>query len=390
LILDKDGVNMRNNEKKLGIYIHIPFCKAKCLYCDFNSLPCRDDFVPAYFNALKKEIAFYAGRLNGYGIKTVFIGGGTPSYVDAHYIYEVIAHMKNLFDMGECREITIETNPGTLSIDKLTAYRSMGINRLSIGLQAWQNRLLSQLGRIHKVEEFVENYNLAQKAGFENINVDLIFGIPGQTFGDWAETLECTAELEPAHLSCYSLIIEEGTVFGTRFERGELVPVEDELDRRMYWHTIEKLKSLGYKHYEISNFSKEGFECAHNLIYWKEREYVGLGAGAHSYFSGRRFNNVYGIEKYISTLSQGCLPVENPIDISKEDEMSEFMMLGLRLVDGVSAKEFEERFERGLLDKFGSQIESLLERKLIEVDNGFVKLTRLGLDLANQVFIEFV
>ncbi|NLP13019.1 MAG: oxygen-independent coproporphyrinogen III oxidase [Clostridium sp.] len=381
---------MTKTGRRLGIYIHIPFCKAKCLYCDFNSFPCRDDFIPAYFNALKREIALYAERLKGYSIETVFIGGGTPSFVDAHNIYEIIEFMKNTFEMENCYEITIETNPGTLSFDKLMAYRTVGINRISIGLQAWQNRLLSQLGRIHTVEEFIENYNFAQKAGFDNINVDLIFGIPGQTFCDWMETLEYTASLKPAHLSCYSLIIEEGTVYGTRLKKGELVPVDDEVDRKMYWHTIDKLGSLGYEHYEISNFAKEGFKCAHNMIYWKEREYIGFGAGAHSYFKGQRFNNVYDIEEYIGILNRGCSPVENPLHITKEDEMSEFVMLGLRLIEGVRVKEFGEMFDRDIFEVFRRQIESLLQRGLIEVSNGFIKLTKLGLDLANQVFVEFV
>lgn len=381
---------MLDNKKNIGLYIHIPFCKAKCLYCDFNSFTCRDDFVPAYFNALKQEIALYADILKDYSIKTVFIGGGTPSLVNAHNIYEIIILLRQMLDMDKCSEITIEANPGTLSYEKLTTYKIIGINRLSIGLQAWQNHLLSQLGRIHTIEEFVENFHLARKVGFNNINVDLIFGIPGQTFKDWSSTLEYVGELCPEHLSCYSLKIEEGTVFGTRLESGELIPIDDEIDREMYHETILKLGAISYKHYEISNFSKEGYMCKHNLIYWKGQEYIGVGAGAHSYFKDQRFNNAYSIEEYTDAINKGRIPVENPLAISKEDNICEFMMLGLRLTDGVSAKEFEERFEKNVFEVFGVQIENLSNRKLIEVDNGFIKLTRLGLDLANQVFMEFI
>ncbi|HHV30063.1 radical SAM family heme chaperone HemW [Acetivibrio mesophilus] len=378
------------NEKNLGIYIHIPFCKAKCLYCDFNSFACRDDFVPAYFNALKKEICRYSDIVKGYKVKTVFIGGGTPSYIDAHNIYEIVSLLKQRFDMDNCFELTIETNPGTVDLEKLLTYRQAGLNRLSMGLQASQNHLLKSLGRIHTAEEFEESYHLAVKAGFDNINVDLIFAIPGQSFEDWMETINKVTELKPRHLSCYSLIIEDGTVFGTRYSKGELTPVEDELDRKMYWYAVEKLNTLGYKHYEISNFSKEGFECAHNLIYWKEQEYIGIGAGAHSYLNGHRFNNIYNIDDYVRIINSGRLPVENRIAVERKDEISEFMMLGLRLVDGVSIREFEERFGEDVLEVFGSQIESLVKRGLIGIEKGSVKLTKLGFDLANQAFMEFV
>lgn len=379
-----------SNKKDLGIYIHIPFCKAKCLYCDFNSFACRDDFVPAYFNALKKEICLYSNIIKEYEIKTVFIGGGTPSYVEPYNIYEVVSLLKEMFNMDNCFEITIETNPGTLDLEKLLMYRKAGINRLSIGLQAWQNHLLKSLGRIHTIREFVENYHLAKKAGFDNINVDLIFAIPGQSLEDWMETINKVAELNPQHLSCYSLIIEEGTVFGNRFSKGEMLPVEDELDREMYWYAVERLKTMGYKHYEISNFSKEGFECAHNLTYWKEHKYIGIGAGAHSYFNGQRFNNTYNIEQYVRIINESRLPVENHTAVETKDEISEFMMLGLRLVDGVGIREFKERFREDALEVFENQIETLSKRGLIEVENGFVKLTKLGLDLANQAFMEFV
>lgn len=381
---------MLGDDKELGLYIHIPFCKSKCYYCDFNSFACRDDFVPAYFNALKKEIALYSNILKDFRIKTVFIGGGTPSLVGAHNIYEVVVLLRQAFNIAKGAEITIETNPGTLSYEKLATYKVVGINRLSIGLQAWQNRLLRDLGRIHTIEEFIENYNLAKKVGFNNINIDLIFGIPNQAFEDWVGTIESVSALEPAHLSCYSLKIEEETVFGRRLESGELVPLDDELDRDMYWEAIERLGGKGYKHYEISNFAKDGFLCRHNLIYWKGEEYIGIGAGAHSYFNGERFNNVGDILEYANSIDKGQIPKENILLITDEDKMSEFMILGLRLIDGICMKEFERKFNKNIMDIYGAQLNSLLEKGFIHMDKGFLKLSDSGLDLANQVFVEFL
>ncbi|HOP99686.1 MAG TPA: radical SAM family heme chaperone HemW [Acetivibrio clariflavus] len=377
-------------DDSIGIYIHIPFCKAKCYYCDFNSFACRDELVPAYFSALKKEISLSAEKLKGYNIKSVFIGGGTPSSVDAQYIYEVLHLLYKEFCMDKDAEISIEANPGTLTEEKLKTYKDIGVNRLSMGLQAWQDTILKRLGRIHTSEEFEQNFKTARKIGFDNINVDLIFGIPGQTVEDWRHTLEKVTALEPEHLSCYSLKIEEGTVFGKMLEKGELVPIEDDIDREMYSFCKDFLLKKGYRHYEISNFAKPGFACRHNLIYWKAEEYVGFGTGAHSYFKSARFNNIYDLESYINGIEEGKEVTENFEFIDEKERMAEFMILGLRLIDGVRMEDFKSRFNKEIRKVYGQQIDKLMENELLTVKDGTIALSSLGLDFANQVFMEFI
>lgn len=378
------------NRKSIGIYIHIPFCRSKCFYCDFNSFACRDELVPAYFNALKKEIGIYAKKLENYTVKTIFIGGGTPSAVKAQYIIEILKLVNKELNIDEVEEISIETNPGTLTFEKLQAYRDMGVNRLSIGLQAWQDSILKRLGRIHTAKEFEDNFRLARKAGFTNINVDLIFGIPQQTFENWYETMKSVTALEPEHMSCYSLKIEEGTVFGNRLEKGELVPIDDNIDREMYNFCKCHLAEKAYEHYEISNFAKAGYKCRHNLIYWNAEEYIGIGAGAHSFFKGIRYNNVYDIESYIESILAGEIPTENSEVINKKESMTEFMILGLRLIDGIRIDHFKFRFGEDIYSVYGDEISKLLDRGLIIIKNGSVRLSSVGLDYANQVFMEFV
>jgi oxygen-independent coproporphyrinogen-3 oxidase len=378
------------NKNDLGLYIHVPFCKSKCFYCDFNSFAGKEEFIPSYFKALKAELEYYKNKLIGFRIKTIFIGGGTPTLVEPQYLNEILVCCKQNLNVEEDAEITIESNPGTLSFDKLMSYKTMGINRISIGLQAWQKKLLSKLGRIHSLEEFLENYNLARKVGFKNINIDLIFGLPGQTLKDWEETLEKVLQLQPEHVSCYSLKIEEGTAFGKWVETGELEVVEDELDREMYYLAKEMFKNFHLTHYEISNFAKSGFECKHNLVYWKQDEYIGIGAGAHSFFMSRRYNNIYDIEKYISIDFSKEPPVEGVNIIEKQEAMSEFLILGLSLLDGISGSEFYNRFKVDLFDIYNEKINLLKNKNLIEIFGDKIKLTKLGLDLANQVFVEFV
>lgn len=409
-------------DNSIGIYIHIPFCKSKCYYCDFNSYSGREHLAGSYFDALISEMKDSAASLRGRPVRSVFIGGGTPSLVEPKYIDSLLEVCSKYFKMEPDAEISMESNPGTLSLEKLKVYKAAGVNRLSIGLQAWQDRLLESLGRIHRRRQYVENMEAAFRAGFSNINTDLIFGLPGQTFDDWRETLEAVSSIggtgansgaaktgELTHLSCYSLKIEEGTNFGDRLEAGELIPADDELDRRMYHYTVEFLGREGYRHYEISNFARPGYECRHNLIYWKAEEYAGFGAGAHSYLDHRRFNNVQGIEEYIDAAAKmgaggrgglfipgdrakGALH-ESMEFIDDREAMSEHMILGLRLIDGVSAAEFEARFGASIRKIYGGKLENLVKQGLLAKEQdcgGRYRLTALGLDLANRVFAEFI
>jgi oxygen-independent coproporphyrinogen-3 oxidase len=412
-------------ENRIGIYVHVPFCKAKCNYCDFNSYSGRESLAGSYFDALFSEMKHRAVGLEGRPVRSVFIGGGTPTLVDPTYISGLLELCSKLFKLEPDAEISLESNPGTLSYESLKSYRAAGVNRLSIGLQAWQDRLLKELGRIHDRGQFEDNFSAAVEAGFQNINVDLIFGLPGQTFEEWAETLEAVTELgkkaasEPGkdvvrelgegmaagpegdpltHLSCYSLKIEEGTVFGDRYDAGTLKPAEDELDRRMYRHAVEYLAGRGFRQYEISNFARPGRECRHNLIYWKAEEYAGFGAGAHSYLNGMRFSNTAGIEQYIGAVKRigENVPSGQSLQldmqfIDKHEAMAEFMILGLRLNEGIRAAEFRTRFGEGLEAVYGSKLQKLVKAGLLqrEAEDRFV-LTPLGLDVSNQVFIEFI
>ncbi len=378
------------DDKRIGLYVHIPYCRQKCSYCDFNSYASMEGTVPEYFNALNNEISSYSDMLQDFTVKTVFMGGGTPSYVDSKYMHQLMSSLNRHMNIEGDAEISIETNPGTLTEKKLSVYREAGINRLSIGLQAWQNSLLKYLGRIHNIEDFITNYKLALKAGFNNINVDLIFGIPGQSIKDWTDTIDNISQLDITHLSCYSLKIEEGTPFGLQLEKGKLKAVEDELDREMYWLAIEKLRNNGFKQYEISNFAREGYECRHNLVYWNAEEYVGFGAGAHSYFNKKRFNNVGDIHRYSSLINNNESTIENVQAIDEQDSMSEYMILRLRLVEGVLSKDFEQRFGVALSTKYSKQIERLVSSGLADFNGNKLRLTQKGLDLANQAFVEFI
>lgn len=380
----------QNFNKTIGLYIHIPFCKSKCYYCDFNSYAGQESMIERYFAALKTEIELLSDKLDNYIVTSIYIGGGTPSLVHESYISNLLDLCHQSFTIDSEAEISIEANPGTLSYEKLAKYRNVGINRISIGLQAWQDRLLKDIGRIHNSDQFINNYKLAKKAGFNNINVDLIFGLPGQTLEEWKETLYNVAYLEPDHLSCYSLKIEDSTVFGSKLRDGSLIPVEDELDRQMYYYSMDKLKEYGFRHYEISNFAKPGFDCKHNLVYWEIKSYLGIGAGSHSYFEDKRFNNVYGLKEYITSLDNNILPWENINSISIEEQISDYMILGLRLIRGIDMKRFSDRYGTEVLNIYEDKIERLIKKELLHIEAGMLKLTMKGLDLANQVFIEFL
>lgn len=379
---------------ELGIYIHIPFCKQKCYYCDFVSYSNKCSEVKEYIESLKKEIEEF--DFSNYKVTSIYIGGGTPSYIDSIYIVEILSELKeklkcNLIEFKDI-EITIEVNPGTVDTKKLNDYKKSGINRLSIGLQSTKNDILKKIGRIHTYQEFLEIYKLARETGFKNINIDLMIGIPGQKIGNLKNTLQDIIKLEPEHISVYSLIIEENTPIEKMLENGEIKLPDEDLERNMYWYVKNTLELNGYNHYEISNFAKLGKESRHNLNCWNQEEYIGFGVAAHSYLNGIRFSNTINVEEYIQHIENNRKEENIQIEESQslEDKKNEFMMLGFRKIQGVDIARFKEKFIDNPIFLYREKLNKLVEEGLIEVDLNHIKLTNKGIDLANLVFEEFV
>lgn len=354
-----------------SIYIHIPFCKQKCLYCDFNSFDNKEEMIEKYFDALIKEIKSY--KIDN-KLRTIYIGGGTPSFPDEKYIEKVLS------ELPKANEITLELNPGTITESKLSKYKEIGINRLSIGLQAIQDSILKKIGRIHTFKEFEEAFNLARKVGFNNINVDLMHGLPNQKLKDFKESVDYLVKLNPEHISCYSLILH-GNIF-------ENLP-SDEEEREMYYYAKNELKKNGYEHYEISNFAKEGKKSNHNLVYWNQEEYIGVGAGASSYINNKRYTNIGGLEEYIKRINDGESVNIIEEEQTNEDKLKEYIILQLRLIKGLNIEKTNKKFNVELLKKYEKQIEKLKKLNLIEVNEN-IYLTEKGLDLANVVWEEFI
>ena len=389
------------NTKNIGLYIHIPFCKRKCEYCDFKSYAGKEELVDEYIKWLKYEVKEvgegnrldYENNLDKLAIvKTIYIGGGTPSLIDSKYINEILEVVKQNYTLENDLEITIEVNPGTVNQEKLEQYKKSEINRLSIGLQSTHDRLLKKLGRIHNYEEFLNTFELARKVGFENINVDLMLGLPEQSIEDLKESVEEVIKLNPEHISVYSLIVEEGTPFYKKLEENELDLPEEEIERKMYWTVKQELEKAGYIHYEISNFAKAGFESKHNLSCWNQEEYIGFGTSAHSYTNNVRYSNIDSMEEYIKKKKKES-EADNFVFHEKQNEdskMKEFMMLGLRKKEGVSIKEFKNRFTLNPIFVYRKELEKLVTEELIEIDGDKIKLTNKGLDLANLVWEEFI
>lgn len=386
--------------KKIGIYIHIPFCKSKCNYCDFISYCNEQSLISDYIHCLEKEIEFKAMQIKEFAkknseeinIDTIYIGGGTPSFIDYKYITRIVNNIKKYFVIDYDAEITIEVNPDSVSLEKVEEYKKIGINRISIGLQTAKNKLLKEIGRPHNFEQFKIAYDIIKKVGFNNINVDLMIGLPNQNMQDVKQSLEEIIKLEPSHISVYSLILEEGTKLEKKVKNGEVSLPSEELERKMYWYVKEKLEQEGYMHYEISNFAKKGMESKHNVHCWNQSEYLGIGAAAHSYFNFIRFSNETNIKEYIKNI-QECKFNKNQIIheiLSQEDRKKEFMLLGLRKINGVEIREFKKNFSQNPIYIFREQINKLQKEELIEIDGDFIKLTNRGLDLANLVWEEFV
>lgn len=376
--------------KELGIYIHIPFCKSKCSYCDFTSFANKGKMVEKYIECLKKEIE--NKEANNYIVDTIYIGGGTPSFIESKYIKEILETIKYKFNIKQEAEITIEVNPGTVNEEKLKDYKKTGINRISIGLQSTNNKILKQIGRIHTYEEFLNTYNLARKVGFKNINVDLMLALPNQTLEDLKDSVEEIIKLNPEHISIYSLIIEEGTKMEELVNSQKIQLPSDELERKMYWNMKNKLEQNGYIHYEISNFAKKGFESKHNTNCWNQKEYIGFGLASHSYINNERFCNTSNIEEYIKNIENNS--IKSNIEIceiqNEEQKKKEYMLLGLRKIEGVNIGKFKNKFIDNPIYLYRKELEKLVNEDLIEIDLNNIKLTNKGLDLANLVWKEFV
>jgi len=376
----------------LGLYIHVPFCLKKCLYCDFVSYPYSETAVEAYLDALFKEIELY-GRIlkkKEKDLVSIYIGGGTPTCLPAGRLASVLAKVQKVFRLLPGCEVTVEANPGTVDRHYLLSLRECGVTRLSLGIQAFQDRLLNMLGRVHTAVEADEAACAARDAGFDNLNLDFIFGIPGQTGEDWLETLSKAVSLEPEHISVYGIQLEAGTPLELAVARGELQMCSEELELSMYQAAICYLTGSGYVHYEISNFALPGRESVHNLGYWLNRPYLGLGPAAHSYLRGERFANEHTIEGYAGCLSRGELPVAAREAGTVQTEMAETMFLGLRLIKGIDLEAFYRRFGRRAEDIYRKKIACLKDAGLVEVAGGRLRLTPKGLPVANEVFKEFV
>ena len=456
-------------KKELGIYLHIPFCKKKCYYCDFVSYADKLLYQERYINALLLEIESQKDILKESNITTIYIGGGTPSIIDVKYIKLVINKLNeilnfnnsnieidksNLLDNNERDllnnnekdllnienlnlikkpiEITIELNPGTVTKEKLEQYYNLGINRLSIGLQSTQDKLLKQIGRIHTYSEFLQTYKLAREIGFKNINIDLMIGLPNQSIEDIKETVENIINLNPEHISVYSLIVEQGTKIAELIDSRDLKLPDEDLERMEYSYVKNKLELAGFKQYEISNFAKENYYSKHNVNCWKQKEYIGFGISAHSYYENIRFSNTEDFNKYINSgyldfekfniknllkninyseleketiienqelsrekiiknieLESKGLKIIHEIQ-TKEEEQKEYMLLGLRMLEGVSISEFKQKFGENPIYLFRESLSKLVEEDLIKIDLDNIFLTRKGLDLANLVWEEFV
>lgn len=370
---------------KISLYIHIPFCKQKCLYCDFPSYCGKEDLMVRYVKAISKELE----RLQYTQIKTIFIGGGTPTYLSLEAL-NVLSDSLSKLNLSSDIEFTIEGNPGTFTKDKLIIFKRMGVNRLSIGLQAAQDSLLRKIGRIHSFQEFLDSFNLARNVGFNNINIDLMFGLPNQTLENWIETLEEVLKLNPEHISCYSLIVEEGTPFYGMYNDGKIELPNEDIERKMYYETLKILNERGYLQYEISNYSKIGKECKHNLVYWNLEEYIGVGSGAHSYIGGKRFSNPVIIEEYIESVENNKFTKINAHKNSFEDEVEEFLFMGLRKIEGISLKKFEEKFKKNIYLIYGDIIDKNRKRDLLEIVEGSLRLTKKGIELSNEVMSDFI
>lgn len=372
--------------KEMSLYIHIPFCKQKCLYCDFPSYAGKESLINEYIRALNEEIL---RKCSKYKIASIFVGGGTPSYLNEINLESLLKTI-NLLDFKDDFEFTIECNPGTLNEEKLALMKNYNVNRISMGLQTTNDNILKEIGRIHSFEEFKKNYNQARKAGFKNINVDLMFGLPNQNMKDWKVSLEDVMSLEPDHISAYSLIIEEGTCFYNLYNNDKLNIPNEEEERSMYLFTKGFLKDYGYNQYEISNYAKANKECFHNKVYWKCNEYLGLGVSASSFVDEKRFKNIDDIKIYIEKINNNEDVTEEIHVNNINDDMEEFMFMGLRMIEGINLKIFKKKFGKDVFDIYDEVIKNNIKKGLLVVDSEKLYLSEKGIELSNYVMSDFI
>ena len=374
--------------KKLGIYIHIPFCARKCNYCDFLSAPGTRETKERYLSLLDREMQLYKEIVSAREADTLFIGGGTPSFLETDLTDKLLCSVKKWIPSENLKEFTIECNPNSVTEEKLNLYKEAGVTRISLGMQSACDEELKKLGRLHSVKEFEKTYELVRKHGFERVNIDVMAAIPGQTIESYKHTLEYVVGLSPEHISSYSLIIEEGTPFYEKYR--ENPPVDEDTDRQMYDLTKEILGRHGYHRYEISNYAKEGQECIHNLKYWQGGEYLGLGLGAASCMEHERWSNVRGLTDYEDRICRGQKPVEQTEELGEEEQKAEFMFLGLRCMEGVSAERFEKKFHQSVEERYGRVLHKYENMGLMRLVNGNWQLTEQGIDVSNHIFADFL
>ncbi|MGM7721061.1 radical SAM family heme chaperone HemW [Metabacillus sp. Hm71] len=371
-------------------YIHIPFCHHICHYCDFNKVFFKQQPVDEYIEMLIKEI-HHAAQKNEHQLKTIFIGGGTPTALSASQLNRLMEGIRcNLISVNEPVEFAVEANPGELTSEKLEVLKNAGVNRLSIGVQSFNDKLLHRIGRVHRKEDVFRTIELAEQIGFDNMSIDLMYGLPGQTIDDFKESLETAFSLNVKHFSAYSLIVEPKTVFYNLMQKGKLTLPQQDEEAQMYELAMEQMEKHGFNQYEISNYAKAGYESQHNLTYWNNDYYFGFGAGAHGYMNGVRTSNIGPIKKYIERIKQKGEAFHSQITISKEEAMEEEMFLGLRKTTGISKEKFYKKFGVQVDHIFSSPIDKLVDLDLIINDENGIRLTHKGKLLGNEVFQEFI
>ncbi|WP_099203171.1 radical SAM family heme chaperone HemW [Miniphocaeibacter massiliensis] len=374
--------------KEIGLYIHIPFCKSKCLYCDFTTMPYQDKRIDEYFKLLLTEIEMYKNKLEDCIIDTIYIGGGTPSYVDSKYIVEVNNIICKYFNISKDLEYTIEINPGTISYDKINDYKRIGINRTSIGVQSFNDDLLKSLGRSHNTNIVFNDLSMLRKAGFKNISFDLMMGLPNQTIDDIFYDIKNINILNPEHISWYSLIIEENTRFHKLCKEDKLSLPDEEKDREIYSVIISELEKFNLVQYEISNFSKKGYESKHNLKYWNVKEYLGIGIGASGYLEWHRYTNVNKYNEYKNLIHKGEKPLSNIEKLNTKDKIFEKIIMNMRLTKGVNINELKETFGYDIIKLNKNILENYMKLGFIEIINGNILFTQSGFNISNKFFVD--